>query len=177
MDVDWEKMFVPQESLLELVIRGTLMYLGLFLVLRFLGKRHVGSLGITDLLLLVLIADAAQNGMANEYKSVTGGAVLCATLIFWSHALDWLAFRFPKLQKWIEAPAVEVIRSGRLRRQNLQKEMITEEELMGHLREQGIENIKEVRRAFLEADGQISIIRNDPAPEPKKPSSRKKGPQ
>ena len=67
--INWEQLFVPNGSLLELIIRGTLMYLVLFAVFRALGRRHVGSLRMLDLLLMVRIADAAQNGMASEYKS------------------------------------------------------------------------------------------------------------
>lgn len=167
MNVDWNKLFVPEESLLELVIRGTIMYVALFVALRVLVRRHLGSLGITDLLLLVLIADAASNGMSGEYKSVTGGLVLCGTLIGWSHLFDWLAYRFPALRKWIEPPSLEVIRSGRLMRRNLQKEMISEEELLSQLREHGVESVKEVKRAYVESDGQISVIRFQPEAEAK----------
>jgi uncharacterized membrane protein YcaP (DUF421 family) len=51
-------------------------------------------MGITDLLVIVLIADAAQNGMAGEYRSLTDGLLLVATIVAWSYALNWLAFRF-----------------------------------------------------------------------------------
>src|SRR5262245_46647674 len=174
MTPDWQKMFVPQESLLELVIRGTIMYLGLFVVLRVLVKRHHGSLGITDLLVIVLIADAAQNGMSGEYKSITGGVVLCATIIAWSHILDWLAFRFPILRRWIEPLALELIHNGRLIRQNLRKEMLSEEELLSQLREHGVEHFKEVKRAFVEPDGQISVIRHHSSESDDAASSQRK---
>jgi hypothetical protein len=67
MSIDWEALFVPQNSLLELLIRGTFVYLLLFVLLRVIIGRRVWALSMTDLLLVVLIADAAQNGMAGEY--------------------------------------------------------------------------------------------------------------
>jgi uncharacterized membrane protein YcaP (DUF421 family) len=68
--IDWESVFVPSLSLLEIVLRGSLIYLFLFIVLRVL-RRGAGTIGISDLLVVVLIADAAQNAMGSEYKSVT----------------------------------------------------------------------------------------------------------
>src|SRR5689334_6028553 len=96
--VDWTAMLTPSGSLVEIVIRGTLMYLGLFIILRVILKRQSGGLSVTDLLLVVLIADAAQNGMAGEYKSVPEGLLLVATLVFWNFALDWLGYHWP----WFE---------------------------------------------------------------------------
>ena len=66
-NIDWRQMFVPQSSILEMVVRGTLMYLGMFVLLR-VFRRQAGSVSIADLLLIVIIADAAQNGMAGEAK-------------------------------------------------------------------------------------------------------------
>ena len=69
----------------------------LFLILRFLLKRQSGVIGIADLLVVVLIVDAAQNAMASEYKSITESAILVLTIVFWNYAVDWLGFRFPAL--------------------------------------------------------------------------------
>jgi uncharacterized membrane protein YcaP (DUF421 family) len=68
--IDWQALLVPQHSILEMMLRGTIMYVALFLILRFLTRRQFGQLGIADLLVIVLIADAAQNAMAHEYRSV-----------------------------------------------------------------------------------------------------------
>lgn len=161
MDISWENVFGIQTSLLELVLRGSIMYLALFLILRFLVKRQVGGMGITDVLMVVLIADAAQNGMAGEYRTIPEGLVLCATIIFWNHALDWIEFRFPSLRTCLEPQPLELIRNGRILQRNLQQELITKEELLSQLREQGVEHVNEVKRAYVEGDGKISVIRQD----------------
>jgi len=103
-DVDWARLFMPGTPLLEIIVRGSIMYVALFMLLRFILKRETGSLGITDLLVIVLIADAAQNGMAGSYQSITDGLVLVATIIGWSYLLNWLAFRYPFWRKVIQAP-------------------------------------------------------------------------
>jgi uncharacterized membrane protein YcaP (DUF421 family) len=69
--IDWQAIFVPSISVFELIIRGSLVYLALFTVLRFLPSRQLGTLGITDLLVVVLFAEAAQNAMASNYTSIT----------------------------------------------------------------------------------------------------------
>ena len=161
MDIDWQSLLVPRTSLLELAIRGTVVYWGLFLLLRILVRRHVGTLSITDLLMIVLIADAAQNAMANEYRSLPEGAVLCATIIGWSYLLDWAAFRSDRVRRWVEPSPLPLVRDGRLLPRNMRQELITKDELMSQLREQGVRDIAEVKIALLEPDGQLSVTKSD----------------
>ena len=74
--IDWSQLFTFTVSPIELVVRGTLTYFFLFCLFRFVVHRDVGGLGISDLLVLVIIADASQNAMAGEYKSIVDGFVL-----------------------------------------------------------------------------------------------------
>jgi len=69
--VDWRQVFVPDTPPLEIVVRGTIMYMAVLLLLRFVFKRRLGALGVTDLIVIVFIADAAQNGMAGDCRSLT----------------------------------------------------------------------------------------------------------
>ena len=71
-EIDWQSVFIPSLHIGEIVLRGTIVYLFLFILLRLL-RRGAGAIGISDLLVVVLIADAAQNAMASEYKSITEG--------------------------------------------------------------------------------------------------------
>jgi uncharacterized membrane protein YcaP (DUF421 family) len=160
LQVDWKSVFVPTVSLAEIVLRGTFIYLLLFFVLRVL-RREAGALGISDLLVVVLIADAAQNAMASEYKSVTEGAVLVGTIVAWDYFLDWLGFTFPPIGRLLRPAPLPLVKDGRMLRRNMRKEMITTKELMSLLREQGVESLDEVRRCYLEGDGHISVIKND----------------
>ena len=75
LNIDWRSVFVPTESVLEVILRGTIMYVGMFALLR-IFRRQAGAIGIADLLVIVVIADAAQNGMAGESKSVTEALLL-----------------------------------------------------------------------------------------------------
>jgi len=158
MDVDLAELFALETPLLEIFIRGTAIYLGLFLILRLVLKRQAGGMSITDLLVIVLVADAAQNGMAGEYKTITDGLVLVAVIIFWSFALDWLGYRFPPLNRLVHPPPLPLIKDGVLQRRSMRQELITEDELMTQLREQGVADIASVKLACMEGDGRISVV-------------------
>jgi uncharacterized membrane protein YcaP (DUF421 family) len=156
--LDWQTIFSPSTPIAEIVLRGTLVYLFLFVILRVM-RHQAGALNITDLLLVVLIADAAQNAMGADYKSITEGVILVATIAAWDYVLDWLGFRFPKLRVLIQPQPLPLIQDGLMLKRNMRQELITEEELLSQLREQGIESVSEVKRCFLEGDGSMSVIK------------------
>lgn len=159
--IDWRELFIPSVSVVELILRGSLVYLALFALLRFVLKRVTSTLNIGDLLMIVLIADAAQNAMSAGYTSVTDGIILVSTIIFWSYALDWLGYRFPGFQKFLHPPPLPLVRDGQMLARNMRHELITVDELMSHLREQGVKDLREVKSASMEGDGRISVVKRD----------------
>jgi uncharacterized membrane protein YcaP (DUF421 family) len=159
--IDWYKLFVPSVSLAESFLRGTIVYLALFSVLRFLPNRQVGAVGIADLLVVILFANAAQNALATDYTSVTDGLFLIGTIIGWSYALNWLGYKFRPIQRILTPPPLTLVKNGQMLRRNMRRELITEDELMLQLRKQGIDSLKYVQKAFMEADGSISVITFD----------------
>jgi uncharacterized membrane protein YcaP (DUF421 family) len=159
-DIDWKAVFVPSVPIAEIILRGTFVYLFLFFVLRVL-RREAGALGISDLLVVVLIADAAQNAMGSEYKSITEGGVLVGTIAGLDFLLDWVGYKFPGVRPWLRPPPLLLVKYGRMLKRNMRREMITEDELRAQLREQGIEHLEDVKKCHLEGDGHISVIKND----------------
>jgi uncharacterized membrane protein YcaP (DUF421 family) len=155
---DW---FALTLSPWELVVRGSIIYLGLVLTVRFLLRRDVGSMSVADVLFIVLIADAAQNAMSGDYKSIGDGVVLVATLVAWNVFLDWLTYRSTVARRFLEPPALPLISDGKWVRANLKREWITTEEVQSKLREQGIEHLEEVKTAYLEPSGELGVIRRD----------------
>lgn len=174
-DLDLVAILAPEKPILEMVLRGTLTYLALFLLLRFTLKRESSTVGVTNLLLLVLIADAAQNAMADDYSSVADGIVLVATILFWSYALDWLGYRVPRLRRFVHPDALPLVLNGQLQVRNMRRELITEEELWTQLRLQGIEDLSEVRAVYLEGNGEVSVLRADGSSEGSRGTKRQAG--
>ena len=159
-DVDWGQLFVPSTSLAEIFIRGSVIYLLLFVVMRFLPRREVGGLGAADILVIVLIADAVQEGMSGRYESITEGLLLAGTIFFWATLIDFIDFKFPRL-RLAEGPALKVVANGRILRRNLEREQVTEEELMAQLRQHGYDKLEDVAAAYIEGDGQFSVLGRD----------------
>ena len=135
------------------------MYWFLFALFRVVVRRRVGAVGISDLLLLVIIADAAQNAMAGEYRSVSDGFVLVGTIVAWNQVIDWLAYVSPRLQKVLEPPPLLLIRRGKLLHKHMRHEFLSEGELRAKLREHGVEDYAEVDKAYMESDGNFTVIR------------------
>ena len=159
MDVDWGALFQFNAAPLELFVRGTLMYWFIFIALRVAGRRDLGSLGMTSILLLVLIAEGAANGMAGDYESVAEGMVLVGTLFFWSICIDRVAYFFPATRTLLSPERICLVRDGVLQRRAMRREYITEPELMSELRLQGVDELAAVRRAYIEETGEISVLR------------------
>ena len=157
--MNWSEIFGFTVSPLEVVVRGTAMYLFLFALFRVVVKRRIGAVGMADILVLVIVADAAQNGMAGEYRSVTEGCLLVGTIVGWDLLIDWLAFRIPALQRVLEPPPLLLIDHGRILWRNLRKELISEMELQSKLRESGVSEPHEVEKAYMEPDGQVTVIK------------------
>lgn len=160
LSVDWNALFGFSIPPAELIVRGSAMYWFLFLTFRFVIRRDVGSVGIADMLILVIVADASQNALAGEYTSVSDGMALVATLIFWNVLLDWASVRFAGFRRIAEPRPLELVENGRLMRRNMRREFISEDEIWSKLRQAGIESLNEVKRMYMESDGQISVIRH-----------------
>lgn len=158
---DLADLFGLSVSPVEIIIRGTVVYWFLFLLFRFVLRRDTGSLAITDVLLLVLIADASQNAMDGGYQSITDGCILVATIAGWNYLLDWVASRSEIASRLIEGQPVQLVRNGRILHRNLRSERLTIGELMAALREHGIDDLAKVKTATMEGDGKISVIERE----------------
>ncbi len=144
----------------ELFLRGTLIYWFLFLLFRFFLRRESGAaVGLADILVIVLIADAAQNGMSGEYKSVGEAMFLVGTIVGWNYLIDWMSFRYRWFSRFAEPRVLVLVDRGRPLQHNMRRVMLTMDELRSQLRESGVEKIEEVKQALLEPDGRISVIR------------------
>lgn len=149
-----------ETPLFETLLRGTAIYLGAFVLLRGV-RRQSGIISTTDLLVVVLLADAGQNAMADDYRSVPDGLLLVAVIVGWSFALDWLGYHVPLVQRLVHPPPLPLVEDGRILYGNLRRELVTREELLTQLREQGIDDPADVHMAFMEGDGRVSAVKMD----------------
>jgi uncharacterized membrane protein YcaP (DUF421 family) len=163
VELDLATLFNADTPPIEIFVRGTFTYLFVFVLLRIIVRQAAGGLNLADLLLIVMIADAAQNAMAGTYVSVTDGAILILTLTFWSVAIDWLALHVRIVGRWVHPPARLIVRDGVPLRRVLRQELITDAELLTHVHKAGAEDLHEVKRAWVEGSGEITVVLVDPA--------------
>ncbi|WP_307845714.1 YetF domain-containing protein [Saccharomonospora sp. NB11] len=158
---DWTGMFTLDTPALELVLRGVFVYLLLLVLLRVAGQREAGGLGLTDVLIVVLIAQSVGGGLAGDSESLADAAVLATTILSCSVAVDAATYRFPRLASLLKARPRLLIENGRLNRRVLRREFMTADEVRSQLRLHGIEDIAGVRVAYLEPNGMISVLTDD----------------
>lgn len=156
--IDFAQLFDPQIAPLETVLRGTVIYLGLLVLLRVL-RRPAGQLSLADMLLITVLADASQNAMGGGDESLVSGLLLVGTIVFWDQVVDWFAYRSRRFGQLVEPPPVALIRDGQIQWPALRTHRLGEDELMSHLRAAGLDEPAQVRRCFLEGDGSISVLK------------------
>ena len=156
-DIDWHRLFVPSSSLAEIAVRGTVIYLALFLAMRFLPRRSIGSMGASDILVIVLISETVSNAMQGGADTLTDGLLLAVVVLGWATLIDWIDYRMPSLRLGSAGP-LELVRDGKLLAKNMAREHITEDEVMSQLRLHGLASQKDVVVAYLEGDGHMSVI-------------------
>ncbi|WP_217913935.1 DUF421 domain-containing protein [Miltoncostaea marina] len=158
---DWPALLAFDAPVLETVLRGTVVFVAIFLLMRLTGQREAGGLGISDVLLVVLVAEAAAGGLGRSSESLADAILLIATIIAWSVAVDAVAYRFPRLAGLLKARPRALVEDGRPNRRLMRRELMTHEELMAQLRLHGVTDLDEVRWAYLEPNGMVSVIRRD----------------
>ncbi len=158
---EWDVVFSMTVPPLELVLRGTVVFLALIGVLRLAGRREAGGLGITDLLVVVLVVEAAGAGLRGDASSIADGAVLVGTVMLWSVLLDAASYRWPRLGTIVKARPRAVVRDGELDHRVLRRELMTRDEVLSQLRLHGVTDLGEVRRAYIEPNGMVSVIPYD----------------
>ena len=146
---------------MELILRATVIYFFLWAVARGVGKRELSQMTAFELILLVVMGDLVQQGVTQEDMSVTGAVLVISTLAFWIIVMSYLSFRFKRTRSVFEGLPVVVVRNGEPVEQVMKLERLTMDELREGARNQGVEDLSEVRLAVLEPDGKFSFLTSD----------------
>jgi uncharacterized membrane protein YcaP (DUF421 family) len=143
----------------DIVFRAVVLYCFIVLVTRVIGRRELSSLAPIDLILLIVLGDAVQQGLTQDDYSVTGAMLAVATIASLQVFTSYLSFRSQKASKVLEGLPMVLVDRGRIVDENLRRERISEDELAGEMRGQQIAAFDEVEWAILEANGTISFIK------------------
>lgn len=146
---------------MELVIRTTIIYWFLWLVLRGSGKRSLAQLTTLDLLVIVVIGDVVQQGITQEDMSVTGAALVVAVIVLWTLVVDRLTGSNAMLSRVVNGEPVILIRHGKISHDRMRAEQVTIDDLREAAREKGIASLDSVELCVLETDGSFSFVGGD----------------
>ncbi len=152
-----ESMFHLHLPILEKIIRPVIVYLCLILFLRLFGKRELAQLNPFDLVVLLSLSNTVQNAIIGDDNSVSGGIIGALSLLSINWLLTRLMFRMPKVNEALEGSETVRIRHGRVNRKAMEKEALTELELLSVIHKQGLNGFHEVEKCVLEPNGTFYV--------------------
>lgn len=141
------------------VLRAVAIYVLVMLLVRVSGKRAVGQFTPFDLVLLILLGNAVQNGINGGDNSLTGAAIMATTLIALNYSVAFVTSRNRKVEKFVEGVPLVLARNGQLFEGVLRRELVSREDFREALRMNGVEDVSEVELALLETNGSISVVK------------------
>ena len=146
--------------LIEIVGRVFVVYALCMILLR-ISRREMSELSPMDLITMLLLSETVSPALTGGDQSLVSGAVAAAALIGCSIASEQLAFRSRRAERLIQGSALVLIDNGKVQRDVMRRFMITDDDLRATLHQHGLLRVDQVRRAFVEADGEITVIKQE----------------
>ena len=151
--MDWNE-------LLLMALRATFIYFYMLLLVRILGKREIGASSAFDLLVALMLGDVVDEVIYGEV-TVAQGAVAMTIIAVWHLVNAFASYKSDFIDRLTGAPPTVLVKNGRIQRKELGRERLNETELLSGLRLMSVDDIKEVKQATLEPNGQISVLKED----------------
>ena len=143
---------------MDIVLRATVIFMALYLLVRLMGKRELGQMTPFELIVLVVIGDLIQQGVTQNDFSLTGAVIAVSTIAFWALVFSWLSYLSPAAERLLEGEPRVIIRDGELLEANLRRSRLTRSEIESEMRLAGIARLADVGWGILEPRGKISFI-------------------
>jgi uncharacterized membrane protein YcaP (DUF421 family) len=146
---------------MDIVVRAIVVFAFLLVLTRVIGRRELASLQPFDLILLIIVGDAVQQGLTQDDYSLTGTVLAIGTIAVLQVFVSWIGYRFPRTRPVLEGQPIIVVQDGEVIEDNIKRERLDPEEIAEAARLQGIAHLSDVKWAVLETTGTISFIKND----------------
>jgi uncharacterized membrane protein YcaP (DUF421 family) len=143
---------------MDLALRATFLYCFVFLLTRIMGRRELSSLEPFDLILLIVIGDAIQQGLTQDDYSVTGALIVVGTFAVLQIFVSFLSYKFSRLRPALQGEPIVIVQDGKPIEKNLKRERLTIAEVLVEARQQQISSMDDIEWAVLETSGKISVI-------------------
>ena len=158
----WKHMFVVGLPIMEKILRPIIVYIFLIVGLRLSGKRELVQLNPFDLVVLLTLSNTVQNAIIGDDNSVSGGIIGATSLLLINYLVVRFLYKHRALDQFIEGRADVLIEDGKIRTQNLKRELITVTQLEAQARKQGFDSLSDVQQCVLESGGTITFIGKKP---------------
>jgi len=157
---DFHRIFfgdLPYGFLLEIVFRTAVMYAYTIILLRLLGKRSMGQLSTLELAIIICFGSAVGDPMMGKDVPIVHGMVVITTVAMLQSAAEWIINRNKKLEAFMEGKPDCLVKDGMIVNVSLNKNNLSHEDLYRFLRSKDIEHLGQVKNAFFETSGLVSV--------------------
>jgi uncharacterized membrane protein YcaP (DUF421 family) len=144
---------------MDIVLRGIAVFTFLYLLMRIVGRRELSTLEPFDLILLVVLGDAVQQGLTQDDYSLTGSFLAVGTIAILQLVVSYTNFHVPRLRPILNGEPIIIVQDGKPIERNLRRERVTIEDLMAAARRQNIGALDDVAWAVMETSGEITFIK------------------
>lgn len=158
---EWNRLFfneLPEVFLLEVIFRSTVMFTILLLTLKLAGKRGVKQLSIFETVIIIALGSAAGDPMFYEDVGIVPAAIVFLVIIILYRTVTWLTGKSKKFEEFIEGKTECLINNGKFSISSFKKETLAQDEFFSELRVKSIEHLGQVKHAFIEPSGEISVF-------------------
>ena len=149
-------LFAIQIPYLDKIIRTIGVYLALVILLRIMGKRLMAQLNTLDLVVVLLLSNVVQNAIIGPDNSLIGGLAGALVLLMFNAGFDRLTDKYPGLRSLIQGRRTRLVNEGEVDDKAMHRLGLTHHELRTALRQQGADDVSEVKTADIEPGGQVT---------------------
>ena len=143
---------------MDIALRAIVLYAFVVFLMRVMGRRELSSLSAVDLVLLVVLGDAIQQGLTQDDYSVTGSLIAVSTIAAVQVGISYVSFRSRRARRVLQGEPIVIVQNGRLIDRNVRRERLTEDDVAEGMRAQQIASVEDVEWGILESNGTMSFI-------------------
>jgi uncharacterized membrane protein YcaP (DUF421 family) len=143
---------------MDIALRAVFLYAFVVFLMRVIGRRELSSLSAIDLVMLIVLGDAIQQGLTQDDYSVTGAVIAISTIAALQVGSSYLTFKSRRARRVLEGEPIVIVQGGKLIERNLKRDRLTEDDVAEEMRAQQIASFDDVEWGILESNGTMSFI-------------------
>lgn len=158
---DWNRILLDDASidfLYEVALRSTIMFITLLIVLKLAGKRGIKQLSIFEMVIIISLGSAAGDPMFYDDVAILPALMVFVVVLVLYRLITWLTNKSAAVEKFLEGKTVCLIDEGKFSFPTFDEESLAQDEVFTELRLNHVEHLGQVRKAYLETTGDVSVF-------------------